>query len=84
MSSVAVDVVKKSDVSTSGVKKSDAKTSGLEKIIYKIVDRSIYIILVCVLLINLISYFNSPTWLLIFISIIFIAVYILLCHITAI
>ena len=94
MSSVNVDVVKKSDVETSGVKKSDAKksdaktsdskTSVVTKFIYNNVDRTIYIILVCILLISLISCFKSPTWLLIIISIIFILLYILLDHITAI
>lgn len=49
-----------------------------------IVNRSIYIIIVGILLISLISYFKSPTWLLIIISIIFLILYVLLDYIGSI
>ena len=75
--------VNTSAVNTSTVKKSDVKTSAVTTFIYDNVDRTIYIIIVGVLLISLISVFKSPTWLLIIISLIFIFLYLLLDYIGA-
>ena len=58
--------------------------SVVKKFIYDNVDRTIYIIIVGVLLISLISVCKSPTWLLIIISLIFLILYVLLDYIEAI